>query len=35
VVLTTDDLRAIDEIASPSTVAGERGATWYMDRVNV
>ncbi len=35
VVLTADDLRTIDEIASPSTVAGERGATWYMDRVNV
>jgi aryl-alcohol dehydrogenase-like predicted oxidoreductase len=35
VVLTADDLRTIDEVASPSTVAGERGATWYMDRVNV
>jgi aryl-alcohol dehydrogenase-like predicted oxidoreductase len=34
VVLTAEDMRTIDHIASPSTVAGERGATWYMDRVN-
>jgi len=35
VVLTEADLREINEIASPATVAGERGASWYMERVNV
>jgi aryl-alcohol dehydrogenase-like predicted oxidoreductase len=34
VVLPEDVLRAIDEIASPAAVAGERGSTAYMDRVN-
>jgi aryl-alcohol dehydrogenase-like predicted oxidoreductase len=34
VVISEQDLRTLDEIASPATVAGERGATWYMDRVN-
>jgi aryl-alcohol dehydrogenase-like predicted oxidoreductase len=34
VVLPEDVLRAIDEIASPAAVAGERGSTGYMDRVN-
>jgi aryl-alcohol dehydrogenase-like predicted oxidoreductase len=34
VVLSGEDLRKLDEIASPAAVAGERGATWYMDRVN-
>jgi aryl-alcohol dehydrogenase-like predicted oxidoreductase len=34
VVLSDDDLRRLDEIASPAAVAGERGATGYMDRVN-
>jgi aryl-alcohol dehydrogenase-like predicted oxidoreductase len=33
-VLTDEDLRRIDEVASPSAVAGERGATAYMERVN-
>jgi aryl-alcohol dehydrogenase-like predicted oxidoreductase len=33
-VLTDEDLRRIDEIASPSAVAGERGASGYMERVN-
>jgi aryl-alcohol dehydrogenase-like predicted oxidoreductase len=33
--LTDEDLRRIDEVASPSAVAGERGATGYMERVNV
>lgn len=35
VVLTPEDLQRIEEFASPATVAGERGATWYMERVNV
>ena len=35
VVLTADDLRSIDEVASPAAVAGERGARGYMERVNV
>jgi aryl-alcohol dehydrogenase-like predicted oxidoreductase len=34
VVLSEEDLRTLNELASPATVAGERGATWYMDRVN-
>ena len=34
VVLSEEDLRTLSELASPATVAGERGATWYMDRVN-
>ena len=34
VVISEQDLKTLDEIASPATVAGERGATWYMDRVN-
>jgi aryl-alcohol dehydrogenase-like predicted oxidoreductase len=33
--LTADDLRSIDEVASPEAVAGERGARGYMERVNV
>jgi len=33
-VLTDEDLQRIDEIASPSAVAGERGAAGYMERVN-
>jgi aryl-alcohol dehydrogenase-like predicted oxidoreductase len=35
VVLSAEDLRKIDEVASPATVAGERGARGYMERVNV
>ncbi|HWF58430.1 MAG TPA: aldo/keto reductase [Candidatus Dormibacteraeota bacterium] len=35
VVLSDQDLRQIGEIASPSAVAGERGAAGYMERVNV
>ena len=34
VVISEQDLRTLDEIASPATVAGERGSTGYMDRVN-
>jgi aryl-alcohol dehydrogenase-like predicted oxidoreductase len=34
VVLSEHDLTTLDGLASPATVAGERGATWYMDRVN-
>jgi aryl-alcohol dehydrogenase-like predicted oxidoreductase len=34
VVISEQDLKTLDEIASPAAVAGERGATWYMDRVN-
>ncbi|MEO8898362.1 MAG: aldo/keto reductase [Candidatus Dormibacter sp.] len=34
VVIPDEDVKKLDEIASPETVAGERGATWYMDRVN-
>jgi aryl-alcohol dehydrogenase-like predicted oxidoreductase len=34
VVLSEDELRTISEIASPAAVAGERGSTGYMDRVN-
>jgi aryl-alcohol dehydrogenase-like predicted oxidoreductase len=34
VILSTDDLREIDEVASPDRVAGARGADAYMARVN-
>ena len=34
VILSTDDLREIDEVASPDGVAGARGADAYMARVN-
>jgi aryl-alcohol dehydrogenase-like predicted oxidoreductase len=34
VALTADELRQIDELASPATVAGERGGSAYMQRVN-
>lgn len=34
VVLSEEDLRTLNELASPATVAGERGAASYMDRVN-
>jgi aryl-alcohol dehydrogenase-like predicted oxidoreductase len=34
VILSTDDLREIDKVASPDTVAGARGADAYMARVN-
>jgi aryl-alcohol dehydrogenase-like predicted oxidoreductase len=34
VVISEQDLRTLDEIASPATVAGARGSTGYMDRVN-
>ena len=34
VALSADDLSEIDAVASPDTVAGARGATQYMTRVN-
>jgi aryl-alcohol dehydrogenase-like predicted oxidoreductase len=34
VVLSEEDLRTLNEVASPAMVAGERGAASYMDRVN-
>jgi aryl-alcohol dehydrogenase-like predicted oxidoreductase len=34
VILSTDDLREIDEVASPDRVAGARGADAYIARVN-
>jgi aryl-alcohol dehydrogenase-like predicted oxidoreductase len=34
VSLTDDDVRQIAEIAAPAAVAGERGASGYMERVN-
>jgi aryl-alcohol dehydrogenase-like predicted oxidoreductase len=34
VALSTDELREIDEVASPDRVAGARGADAYMARVN-
>jgi aryl-alcohol dehydrogenase-like predicted oxidoreductase len=33
--LTDDELREIDAVASPETVAGARGSAGYMERVNV
>jgi aryl-alcohol dehydrogenase-like predicted oxidoreductase len=34
VVLTAEDLQDIDDVAAPATVAGERGSSGYMERVN-
>jgi aryl-alcohol dehydrogenase-like predicted oxidoreductase len=34
VILSADDLREIDAVASPDSVAGARGADAYMARVN-
>jgi aryl-alcohol dehydrogenase-like predicted oxidoreductase len=34
IVLTAADLQRIDEVAVPASVAGERGASAYMERVN-
>jgi aryl-alcohol dehydrogenase-like predicted oxidoreductase len=34
VALSADELHKIEETASFATVAGERGATWYLERVN-
>jgi aryl-alcohol dehydrogenase-like predicted oxidoreductase len=35
VTLSVDDLREIDAVASPDSVAGARGAEAYLARVNV
>jgi aryl-alcohol dehydrogenase-like predicted oxidoreductase len=34
VVISDEDLRKLNDIASPAAVAGERGGTSYMERVN-
>ena len=34
VLLTAEDIHSIDEVAAPAAVAGERGSSGYMERVN-